>query len=63
MESERLIFVCDEEPLVLSSEHGFGHNPLQLGKVLRTKSNYGLTIVRKLGWSRNSSVWLARAPR
>jgi serine/threonine-protein kinase SRPK3 len=50
-------FVCDEEPLVLSPEQGFGYYPMTLGQ------HFGegkLEIVRKLGWAGNSNVWLAR---
>lgn len=50
-------FVCDEEPLVLTPEQGFGYCPVTLGQ------HFGegkLEIVRKLGWAGNSNVWLAR---
>lgn len=50
-------FVCDEEPLVLTPEQGFGYCPVALGQ------HFGegkLEIVRKIGWASNSNVWLAR---
>lgn len=50
-------FVCDEEPLVLSPEQGFGYYPITLGQYFWEGK---LQIVRKLGWAGNSNVWLAR---
>lgn len=50
-------FVCDEEPLVLTPQQGFGYCPVALGQ------HFGegkLEIVRKIGWASNSNVWLAR---
>jgi serine/threonine-protein kinase SRPK3 len=53
-----MTFVCDEEPLMLQPELGYGYCPLALGE----KLNEGkLEVVRKLGWGSCSSVWLARA--
>ncbi|KAG1790374.1 kinase-like domain-containing protein [Suillus variegatus] len=51
------IFVCDEEPHMLSPEQGFGYYPITLGRRL---GGGRLEIVRKLGWAGYSSVWLAR---
>ncbi|KAG1814958.1 kinase-like domain-containing protein [Suillus variegatus] len=54
---DREEFVCDEEPLVLSPEQGFGYYPITLGQCCGEGK---LQIVRKLGWAGNSNVWLAR---
>ena len=51
------IFECDEEPLMLSSELGYGYYPLTLGERLH---NDKYEVVRKLGWGLNSSAWLAK---
>lgn len=46
----------DEEPFMLSVSYGpFGYFPMTLGEKL--PQDY--QILRKLGWARNSSVWLA----
>jgi len=50
-------FVCEEEPLMLSPEQGFGYYRITLGQQLGEGK---LDIVRKLGWAGYSSVWLAR---
>jgi len=52
------IFLCDEEPIVLGPEQGFGYYPLTLGEKF---DEGGLEIVRKLDWGSCPSVWLARA--
>lgn len=52
----------DEEPFMLSVEYGpFGYFPMALGQKLPlpTTPEHDYKIVRKLGWGRNSSVWLA----
>ncbi|KAL4242992.1 Protein kinase-like domain superfamily protein [Abortiporus biennis] len=45
-----------EEPLDLSTTDGGGFYAASLGETLNSR----YTIVRKLGWGQNSTVWLAR---
>ncbi|KAJ6611120.1 kinase-like domain-containing protein, partial [Mycena sp. CBHHK59/15] len=47
-----------EEPLYMDSKLGYGHNPLKIGQALGC-----YRIVRKLGWSTASSVWLCEDTR
>lgn len=53
-------FTFDEEPHLLPPETGFGFYALTLGQILKDGK---YTIVRKLGWGQNSSVWLASVRR
>jgi serine/threonine-protein kinase SRPK3 len=57
---EKEDFMCDEEPHILTPEHGYGYFPLMLGHKLNDNK---YEIVRKLGWGQFSSVWLAKVAR
>jgi hypothetical protein len=48
---------CHEEPNVLDIQNGYGYFPLTLEQVIHDGK---LRIVRKLGWGKNSTVWLAQ---
>lgn len=49
---------CPEEPLFMSSLEGYGYYPsAKVGHRLAAGGRYEL--VRKLGWARSSTVWLA----
>lgn len=50
-------FSCDEEPNMLGTEQNYGYFPVSLGQKL---NNGKLEVIRKLGWSLHSTVWLAR---
>ncbi|KAL0948552.1 hypothetical protein HGRIS_011112 [Hohenbuehelia grisea] len=52
-------FVCDEEPHMMGPPLTPGYMPLDLDQTLST-SKGSLKILRKLGWGKSSSVWLAK---
>jgi len=45
-----------EEPLDLPTDRRGGFHDVSLGAILNSRYK----IIRKLGWGRNSNVWLAR---
>ncbi|KAI0640499.1 kinase-like domain-containing protein [Trametes meyenii] len=50
-----ITFVCEEEPHMIKHSSANGYMSIQLGQRLHER----FTIVRKLAWAANSSVWLA----
>ncbi|KAI0672598.1 kinase-like domain-containing protein [Trametes maxima] len=50
-----ITFVCEEEPHMIKHSSANGYMPIQLGQRLHKQ----FTVVRKLAWASNSSVWLA----
>jgi hypothetical protein len=56
---EKLVFI--EEPLGLSAAHGFGYHELAPGVKIASEDSdlFNATIVRKLAYGMQSSLWLA----